>query len=143
VKDLQAKYKWDFFVGSVHHVHTIPIDFDRDHFENARQVSGGSDIQLFEDYFDSQYEMLQSLKPPVVGHFDLIRLLSDHRNIDMTIYARLWDKVQRNLKFISSYDGILEINTSALRKGLDEPYPISSICQVSLLSEVDGFDSEL
>jgi histidinol-phosphatase (PHP family) len=135
IRDLQSKYKWDFFVGSVHHVHTIPIDFDRPWYEKAREKAGGSDMKLFEDYFNSQFEMLQALKPPVVGHFDLVRLLSDSPNIEMKDYPHLWAKVQRNLEFIHSYDGILEINTSALRKGLKEAYPAVSICRVGHINQ--------
>jgi histidinol-phosphatase (PHP family) len=112
-------------------VHTIPIDYDRLLYEKAREKSGGTDLQLFSDYFDAQYDMLQALRPPIVGHFDLIRLLSDLRNVDMREYPSLWQKVLRNLEYVISYNGILEINTSALRKGLNEPYPSEPICKVS------------
>lgn len=122
-------------MGSVHHVHTVPIDFDRPLYEKARDKAGGTDLKLFEHYFDSQFEMLQALKPPVVGHFDLIRLLSDSPNIEMRDHSQIWDQVQRNLEFIQSYHGILEINTSALRKGLKEAYPAVSICRVGLLRQ--------
>jgi histidinol-phosphatase (PHP family) len=115
VQGIIDKYTIDFFMGSIHHTHTIPIDFDRAMYEDARAKAGGTDETLFEDYFDSQYEMLQALRPPVVGHFDLIRL---------------WDKVRRNLEFVASYGGRLELNSSGLRKGLAEPYPCLPICQV-------------
>jgi histidinol-phosphatase (PHP family) len=130
IREMQSGYHWDIFVGSVHHVHTIPIDFDRAHYENARTEAGGSDEKLFGDYFDSQHEMLQALKPPIVGHLDLIRLLSDNPDKTMDQYSSVWPKVIRNLEFIKSYGGVLEINTSALRKGMKEPYPSISICKV-------------
>jgi histidinol-phosphatase (PHP family) len=121
-------------MGSVHHTHTHPIDFDRATYETARAAAGGSDERLFEDYFDSQYEMLQALQPPVVGHFDLIRLLSDHRDLD-----GVWERIERNLKFIVSYGGILELNASGLRKGLAEPYPCLPICQVCHTASLAAF----
>jgi histidinol-phosphatase (PHP family) len=127
---LRAKYTFDFFIGSIHHAHTIPIDFDRATYEMARAKAGGTDERLFEDYFDSQYEMLQALKPPVVGHFDLIRLLSDEPNAEFKDMKRVWEKIRRNLEYITSYGGILELNSSALRKGLAQPYPCLAICQV-------------
>ena len=68
----------DFFIGSVHHVHEIPIDYDAAFYSKAKAVAGG-EVKLFEDYFDSQFEMLKALRPKVVGHFDLIRLLSEQR----------------------------------------------------------------
>jgi len=130
VQSILAKYAFDFFVGSVHHAHTIPIDFDRAMYEQARDKAGGTDERLFEDYFDSQLEMLQALRPPVVGHFDLIRLLSDHRDADFKDMTGVWERIRRNLDYVASYGGRLELNSSGLRKGLAEPYPCLPICQV-------------
>ncbi|KAF2824344.1 histidinol-phosphatase [Ophiobolus disseminans] len=132
VQSILAKYAFDFFVGSVHHVHTIPIDFDRAMYEQAREKAGGTDERLFEDYFDSQFEMLQALRPPVVGHFDLVRLLSDHRDADFEDMTGVWEKIRRNLEYVASYGGRLELNSSGLRKGLAEPYPCLPICQMFL-----------
>jgi histidinol-phosphatase (PHP family) len=99
-------------------------------YEQAREKAGGTDEKLFQDYFDSQYEMLQELRPPVVGHLDLIRLFSDHRDAEFKGMVSVWEKIQRNLEYIASYGGLLELNSSGLRKGLAEPYPCLPICQV-------------
>ena len=131
IQGLLEKYEFDFFMGSLHHVHTVPIDFDHEKYHYARDIAGGSDEQLFGDYFDSQYEMLQALKPPVVGHFDLIRLKSDDPERVWTTMPTVWEKIQRNLKYIAEYGGILELNASAIRKGMTEPYPKAEVCQVS------------
>jgi histidinol-phosphatase (PHP family) len=131
IRRVREKYPFDFFMGSVHHVHTIPIDYDREMYEQARDKAGGTDERLFEDYFDAQLEMLQELRPPVVGHLDLIRLLSDHRDDEFKGMAGVWQKIERNLDFIASYGGLLELNSAGLRKGLAEPYPCLPICQVS------------
>lgn len=133
VEGLLQKYRFDLFIGSVHHVHTIPIDYDDATYRASREKSGGTDEKLAEDFFDAQYEMLKALKPPVIGHFDLIRLKSDDNTSKWTGMSAVWSKILRNLEFISSYGGILEINTSGLRKGMDEPYPKAEICHVRSL----------
>jgi histidinol-phosphatase (PHP family) len=120
----------DYFLGSVHHVHEIPIDYDRAMYEQARVVAGGTEERIFEDYFDSQYEMLKELKPRVVAHFDLIRLFSDDPNRDLKTLDGVWSKIVRNLQLIKDQEGLLEINSSALRKSLKEPYPTRSVCEV-------------
>ncbi|KAK4939973.1 hypothetical protein LTR10_019825 [Elasticomyces elasticus] len=127
-----ATHRYDFFIGSVHHVHTIPIDYDSKMYQQARQISGGSDGKLFEDYFDAQLAMLKALKPPVVGHLDLIRLKSDNPNGSFKAMPEVWQRILRNLDYISSYGGTLEINTAGLRKGMNEPYPKLEICQAAL-----------
>ena len=123
-------YRYDFFVGSVHHVHTVPIDYSDEMYQEARRKAGETDERLFEDYFDAQLAMLQSTKPPVVGHFDLIRLKSDDPNGSFKRMSGVWNRIVRNLDFISEYGGVLELNFASLRKGMSEPYPKAEICQV-------------
>ena len=123
-------FEWDFFVGSVHHVHTVPIDYTAEDYGRAREVSGGSEERLFEDYFDAQFAMLRAIRPPVVGHLDLIRLFSTEPDGELGKWAGVWERVVRNLEFINGYGGLVEVNLSALRKGMREPYPKGEVCRV-------------
>ena len=129
IEELASNPNIDYFIGSVHHVHEIPIDYDKVFYVKARAVAGVTEERLFEDYFDAQYEMLKALRPKVVGHFDLIKLLSDEPDRDFREMDGVWEKVVRNLKLIVEQGGLVEINSSALRKGLKEPYPGRSICE--------------
>ena len=138
IEDLLKRYPLDTMIGSVHHIHGIPIDFDRVMYESARKESGGSDEALFAEYFDAQMAMLEALRPPIIGHFDLIRRESDDRNANWMRYDRVWQKILRNLRFISSYGGMIELNTAALRLGMSEPYPRKEICQVCCLCSPHG-----
>lgn len=126
-----SRFSFEFFVGSVHHMHTVPIDYDRLMYEQAREIAGGTDERLFEDYFDTQLDMLQQLKPLIVGHFDLIRLKSDDAERTFTTWPGVWSRILRNLDFVASYGGMLEINGAGLRKGMSEPYPKAEICKVN------------
>lgn len=130
IRNLFSTFQFQLFVGSVHHVHGIPIDFSAELFQEARRISGGSDERLFEDYFDLQHDMLEALKPPIVGHFDLIKLKSDDSDISFAKMRGVWRKIGRNLALIARYGGILELNSAALRKGLAEPYPNAEISKV-------------
>ncbi|KAL8905519.1 MAG: hypothetical protein Q9207_002581 [Kuettlingeria erythrocarpa] len=127
IENLLSEFQCQLFIGSVHHVHGIPIDYDARSFEEAQRVSGDSMERLFEDYFDLQYEMLKALKPPIVGHFDLIRLKSEHPNVGFKTMEGVWQRIHRNLAFVVHYGGVLELNSAALRKGLQEPYPNGEI----------------
>lgn len=129
---LLSEHSFDFFMGSLHHVKAIPIDWDVDMYVQAREACGGSDEDIFAAYYEEQYVMLQVTKPLVVGHFDLIRLKSDDPNATSKSMSKVWPLILRNLDFVASYGGILEINSAALRKGMSEPYPKLEICQVSL-----------
>jgi histidinol-phosphatase (PHP family) len=142
IKGLLSKYQLDLFVGSVHHVHGIPIDFDATTYEKAQTECLGragkrgvtAEEILYEDYFDAQFNMLAALKPPVVGHLDLIRLLSKNKDADLRLWIGVWEKVKRNLAYIKEYGGAIELNSAGLRKGLREPYPQLEICKVRFCS---------
>ncbi|ESZ97693.1 putative histidinol-phosphatase [Sclerotinia borealis F-4128] len=129
IQHLASNPTIDFFIGSIHHVNEVPIDYDAAWYAKAVEKSGGSEEKLYADYYEQQYEMLCALKPKVVGHFDLIRLLSEKPDRHLKEWKRIWGMVLRNLGEVVRYGGLLEINTSALRKGLKEPYPGRQICE--------------
>lgn len=123
-------------VGSVHFVNEIPIDFNKELWLKARESTKSKTTrELYNDYFELQYKVITQLKPTVVGHFDLIRLLQPENDIDPTTgkltkdvnleidWPDIWQLVIRNIKFVKLYGGLFELNSSALRKGWDTPYP--------------------
>lgn len=112
-------------------MHSIPIDFDKAMYANAVKVAGGSEERVYEDYYDLQYEMLKALKPRIVGHFDLVRLMSEEPGRDVRQWEGVWQRIKRNLEYAAEIGAWLECNTSALRKGLAEPYPCRVISEVS------------
>jgi len=135
IRSLQSQYKFDFFVGSVHHVNAIPIDFDRQMYLRALADVGGTEDKLFEAYFDAQYEMLTQLRPAVVGHWDLIRLFSENPTKPLAEYGSgVWNRVVRNVDFVLSYRGLTELNSASFRKGWDEPYPRRDLAKVSCIT---------
>ncbi|KAL6866737.1 histidinol phosphatase [Trichoderma novae-zelandiae] len=113
----------DYFIGSVHHVHGIPIDYDRPTYAAAVAAAEHSEEQLHQDYYDLQFDMLKALKPRIVGHFDLIRLMGEDPARDPRQWPAVWGKICRNLAYAAEIGAWLECNTAALRKGLGEPYP--------------------
>ncbi|XBW37785.1 hypothetical protein QEN19_003365 [Hanseniaspora menglaensis] len=73
--NFQYSGRLQYLLGSVHHVNSVPIDYDIDTFEKAIINSNNNFLQFLKDYFNLQYEMLIELKPKIVGHFDLPGLL--------------------------------------------------------------------
>ncbi|KAI5480589.1 hypothetical protein MNV49_000285 [Pseudohyphozyma bogoriensis] len=123
--------KIQYLVGSVHHCHERPIDFDKERFDATLDTFAGSEDerfeQLFSAYFDAQFTLLQRLRPEVVGHFDLCRLYYPTR--DFKAFPAVWSKIERNIQFAVSYGALFEINSSAFRKGWNTAYPGSDVFQ--------------
>ncbi|CAG8747649.1 11121_t:CDS:2, partial [Acaulospora morrowiae] len=148
--DLVSKHDLDYVVGSVHHVHETPIDFDRETFEVALSkyspnyplsdysVSDNASINdpissypkspeesLFISYFDSQYQILQHLRPMIVGHFDVIRIYRPKYKLTDLI----WQRIERNVEFVIGYGGLFEINSAGF-KYFDDAYPLRDIFEL-------------
>ncbi|WP_022664477.1 histidinol-phosphatase HisJ [Desulfospira joergensenii] len=127
VRDLIQRFRPDYIVGSVHHLKGRCIDFSREIYNGLAEEYGGIEA-MYRDYFDCQFEMIQTLKPFVVGHFDLIRIFDPDykkRILDPSIQ----EKINRNLNLIKSLGLVMDLNLRPLSRGEDEPYPTRSIME--------------
>lgn len=141
-ESLRRRFQPDYIVGSVHHVNDIPIDATAARYHESAEISGGVDA-LYRDYFDLQYEMIEALKPEVVGHFDLIRIF-DPEYPKRFERPDILHRVHRNLTRIRKNGLILDFNLRALTKGMPEPYicrPILQMAKEMGIPVVPGDDS--
>jgi histidinol-phosphatase (PHP family) len=116
----RQRFGFDYMVGSVHYVDEMSIDGPRSDFEAVLAQAGGLE-PLAVRYYEAVAEMVDTLRPDVVGHLDLIR-----RNAPLD--ARLDTAAIRNaagraLEAVREYGSILDLNTAGWRKGLGSPYP--------------------
>ncbi|HSO21106.1 MAG TPA: histidinol phosphatase, partial [Desulfosarcina sp.] len=88
------------------------------------------------DYFDQQYDMIRTLKPRVVGHLDVIRILDpDYRR--RLVKPAIWDRIVRNRELIKRLDLILDFNLRPLSRGEAEPYLSAPILQKAVELGID------
>jgi histidinol-phosphatase (PHP family) len=118
-------YAPDYILGSVHHVMDIAFDYNAESYRLAA-AAAGSVPALYCRYLDRQHELIERLRPQVVGHFDLIRIFDpDYRR--HLLLPEVQERILRNLELIRKLDLILDFNVAALKKGADEPYVSQSI----------------
>ena len=130
VADLRARFKPDYVVGSLHHVNDHPFDLSPEAYARAAKSSGGM-IPFYCRYFDEQYQMLQDVRPQVVGHFDIVRIF-DPAYRQRLEHADVKQRVIRNLQLIRELGAILDFNVRSLSKGASEPYVTESILKIAL-----------
>lgn len=131
---IRAEYDIDMVVGSVHFLREVPIDWDREELVRLKDLCGGWRPMMLE-YFQLQHKVIDGLHPEVVGHFDLIRLFTQDDDEDETTgktlqqidvehdWPDVWDQIKKNLELVRSYGGLIELNSSAIRKKWNSPYP--------------------
>ncbi len=128
VRGLIKTFRPDYIVGSVHHVGEVPFDYSREKYEEAVRQADGLDA-LYCRYFDLQLEMIDTLHPAVVGHFDLIRIFDpDYR--DRLARPGIAARLRRNLDRIGELDLILDCDCREL-PGKGEPYPCHPILEMA------------
>lgn len=129
VRELLAETQPDYIVGSVHHVRDIGIDVNRELYAEAAAAAGGIEA-LYCEYFDSQYAMLEELRPAVVGHFDLIRIFDPDYLQTLQLEA-VQSRVRRNLQFIADNELILDFNLRGFDKSTEQ-YPCMPVLEQAL-----------
>ncbi|RPH39618.1 MAG: histidinol-phosphatase HisJ family protein, partial [Desulfobulbaceae bacterium] len=77
IPSLIQTFQPDYIVGSVHFVDDQGFDYSREQYHKTAEAMGGLD-NLYCKYFDQQFEMIETLKPAIVGHFDLIRIFDEN-----------------------------------------------------------------
>jgi len=121
----------DYFIGSTHYVRADGVNdiaavdgppevlkqYIADHF-------GGDGLAMAQQYFRIQRDFLLREKPPIVGHFDLLRkYAASHQLFDENspAYRRAALKA---LEESFPCGGVLEVNTGGIARGyLPLPYP--------------------
>ncbi len=127
VRHLAAEFSPDYLVGSVHHVADICFDYSPETYEAAVRACGSVE-DLYLAYFDRQFEMIQAVRPFVVGHFDLVRI-HDPDYTNRVLQPEIARKIDRNLDLIKDLDLVMDLNLRPLAKGEAEPYPTRSILE--------------
>ena len=124
----RSRYGFDYMVGSVHYVDEISIDSESGQFRRLLDKSGGLE-EVALRYYETVAEMVEALRPDVVGHLDLIRRHAGPRaKLDT---ARIRSAATRALEAVRDCDSILDLNTAGYRKGLGTPYPAPWLVQLA------------
>ncbi len=125
MRELRARHRIEYLVGSVHHVHGLPIDLDRASWVRAAEISGGPEA-LALDYYRLQAEVLARRRPAGGGHFDYVKRRAPACSPPSPGVRRAIDE---NLELAREVGALLEVNGKAFRKGLGEPYPSLAILE--------------
>jgi len=130
--DLMLGYRerlgFEYMVGSVHWVGGHIIDYTPECFQASVDACGGLEACAIR-YYQTLAQMIIDLKPEVVAHFDLMKKLAPSEESVTTPKART--AALDALDQVRQHRLILDINTSALRRGFATPYPAPWILEAA------------
>ena len=122
IRDLAARYPWDYFIGSVHYVSggwDIDSPFKRELWDRC-------DVDaVWADYFDRLTQAAASGLFEIIGHADLPKKFGHRPKRDFM------PQVARFLDACKATDTAIELNTAGLRKDCREIYPSRAILELA------------
>lgn len=124
---ISAQHPFDFIVGSVHSVQGTYVDYKPEITRALQQQLGGWD-ELCIAYFEEVAQLVETLRPPVVGHLDLVRRFEGH---DFTFGPKVWPAIERALDVTRQAGALLELNAAPVRKGFGPVYPAADILSLA------------
>jgi len=121
MRELRRRHpEFDYVVGSVHHLDGASIDM---HPKLTAKVAGkvGGKEALERLYFEQVAEMVEQLRPEIVGHFDLIRKFE---GAGASFGPESWKHIERALEVIRAVGAVLDVNAAPVRRKLGRVYPL-------------------
>ncbi|MBR5108707.1 MAG: histidinol-phosphatase HisJ family protein [Clostridia bacterium] len=121
---------YDFYIASVHYFllpggHHCPIDAAPEKLKSyVDEHCGGDGLEMARRYFTLLRDYVLASRPPIIGHFDLLR----KNNAALHLYDEnspaYRDLSLDCLRPLADTGALLEVNTGAIARGyLSTPYP--------------------
>ncbi len=112
-KAILADYPYDYVIGSVHFIKEWGFDNP-----DEREKWDEQDVnQVYHDYYELLRQSAQSGMFDIMAHVDLVKKFGDRATEDMS------DEVRKTAQVFKESGVAVEINTSGLRKIVEEMYP--------------------
>ena len=126
-KNTDKEMALDYRIGSVHFIDDCKdyfcIDMSKDNFNETIKHFGNIKI-VIEKYFDNIIKMVETQKPDIVGHLDLIRKYNLQKEYFTEEENWYIEKVEEVLKHIKKNNCIVEVNIKLMNaNNLDAHYP--------------------
>ncbi len=125
-RDILSAYPYDFVIGSVHFIDRWAFD---DPEEKVKWKDKDID-RVYRDYYKLLRQSAESGLYDIMGHVDLVKKFGHRATEDLT------DEVEKTAKVFKKTGVTVEINTSGLRKPVQEIYPALSVLKIYRRADV-------
>src|SRR5688572_12483035 len=119
MRALRRSAPFDYIVGSVPSIGDSWIDLNVETSERVARENGGWEA-LRCAYLDRRAELVQALRPEIVGHVDLIRRFEPP---EFRFSEHALEHAERVLEAARASGSALEVNAAPVRRGFGPAYP--------------------
>jgi histidinol-phosphatase (PHP family) len=124
VEDFLSKIEYDYLIGSVHYVDNLPFDHP-DHYKDWDNEDGIE--YVWSRYFELMYDFVSWGKFDIMGHLDLPKKYSMYPECMKKVY----EIAERVFSLAADKNILLELNTSGLRRLVEEIFPSGKILEIA------------
>lgn len=128
--------KFDYVIGSCHYVFVngeyYPVDSGVENFKKLLSVFKSDPVRLAESYYGAFTQYINSRKPDIIGHFDLITKYDEKMGERYFLGNTEYEKVAEKFLLKAVKSGcVFEVNTGAIARGLrSSVYPSEKLLTV-------------
>lgn len=127
--------KFDYIIGSSHYVIRngvyYPVDSGKERFLKCLDAFGGDHLEFAESYYKAFCDYINSRKPDIIGHFDLI---TKYEETDTDLFFRnvkYWKIAEKYVAESLKSGCFYEVNTGAIARELrTSPYPHARLLKI-------------
>ena len=124
--------EFDYVVGSVHHLGDASVDMHPKLTAKLAEEVGGKEA-LERLYFEQVAEMVEQLRPEIVGHFDLVRKFDGP---EASFGPATWRHIERALEVVRAAGAVLDVNAAPARRELGPVYPLPPLLERACEMEI-------
>lgn len=128
IRESLAAYPYEYVIGSVHFQGLWGFDFTAADWEGLSDASCGD---IFVRYYHDQKRMAETGLFQIAGHPDLIKLFRKQTFHEWVETPDAREHVRAFLAALKQNGMAMEVSSAAIRKGLGEPYPCSTIMRMA------------
>lgn len=121
------KFPYDFIISSCHYIDGVIIDYNEKLSLENLAVFGDAD-NMYKRYYETLLNMVKAKLCDVVGHFDLVKKFKTTRRLRSN--SDFTDIIDEITDLIKEQGMVVEVNTSGLERGCNEPYPSFEILKL-------------
>ena len=125
MRALRSSADFEYLIGSVHDVGGESIDYSPERTAKVAESVGGREALQIR-YFEALAELVETLRPEVVGHIDLVRKFDGP---SAHFGPRVWPAIEAVLEAARAAGSVLDVNSGAFRRGLSPVYPLPAILE--------------
>jgi histidinol-phosphatase (PHP family) len=120
---------YEYVIGSTHYLPSgdghIAVDSTEDNLKRLIEESyGGDPYRMAADYFAQHADFLETSRPDIIGHFDLVKKMNTRLCFIDENDLRYTRGAFEALERAAATGALLEVNTGAIARGWrSDPYP--------------------